>query len=175
MANVRDDIRVEGPSPDVSAKTLSALGAESFIQAFGHLYAENDLQKFLREEHGADAYQRYLDDPAFAIWTAFDEKDAAIGYLVAGPCHLPVEDMPANSGELIRFYVLSEFRGAGLGARMMSEALAWLDDNFDHVFLSVYRKNVAAQRLYARHGFKKVQEYFFMVGDHADPEFILKR
>ncbi len=175
MATVNDDIRIEGPSPQISAAALSALGGETFVQAFGDLYAEHDLQKFLREEHNVDAYQRLLDDPAFAVWVAFTADDEAIGYLVAGPCHLSVDDMPPNSGELKRFYVLSQFQGAGLGARLMPEALAWLDDNFDHVFLSVYRENIAAQRFYARYGFEKVQEYFFMVGDHADPEFILKK
>ena len=175
MAIIKDNIRIEGPSPVVSAETLSALGVETFVQAFGRFYKADDLQKFLREKHSVETYQHCLDSPEFAVWTAFDANDAAIGYLVAGPCDLPVDDMPPNAGELIRFYICSDFQGAGLGARMMSEALVWLDDNFDHVFLSVYRDNVAAQRFYARYGFKKIQEYFFMVGDHADPEFILKR
>ena len=175
MTNAMHDIRVEGPAPSVSAETLSALGKRSFVETFGHLYAESDLQTFLREEHGVEAYQRFLDDPAFAIWSAFDADGAAIGYLVAGPCHLPVDNMPVNSGELIRFYILGEFQGTGLGGRMMSDALVWLEREFDHVFLSVYRENVGAQRFYARYGFRKVQEYFFMVGDHADPEFIFKK
>ena len=35
--------------------------------------------------------------------------------------------------------------------------------------------NYGAQRFYARHGFEVVGEYSFMVGDHADREFITRR
>ena len=84
-------------------------------------------------------------------------------------------DMPDRSGELMRFYIDQRYRGAGLGGRLFEKALAWLHENFDHVYLSVYAENFGAQRFYERYGFEKVHEYHFMVGNHADPEFIMKR
>lgn len=175
MAEPIEKIRVDGPSPEISALQLSEIGAETFVQSFGHLYAETDLQKFLHAKHNADAYQRLIDDREYAIWVATETAGQIVGYLVAGPCDLPVDDMPPNSGELIRFYLLRDYQGSGLGRRMLDPALVWLHEQFDHVFLSVYSENVKAQRLYERYGFEKVQKYFFMVGDHADPEFIMKR
>ncbi len=175
MTQPADNVRIDGPTPAVSADVLSALGAETFIQSFGHLYAAADLEKFLKDKHGADTYQRLLMNPECAIWVAYSGADEAIGYLVAGPCDLPVDDLPSGSGELMRFYILRKFQGGGLGGRMLDLALSWLHEQFDHVYLSVYSKNLKAQRLYARYGFEKIQKYFFMVGEHADPEFIMKR
>ena len=169
------NIRIDGPSPTISADQLSAIGTETFVQSFGHLYAASDLQIFLRDKHGADACQRLIDDLDYAIWVAFDGADRVVGYLVAGPCDLPVDDLPPKSGELIRFYLLPDFQGSGLGRRLLDPALRWLHEQFDHVFLSVYSENLKAQRLYEWYGFEKIQEYFFMVGDHADPEFIMRR
>lgn len=156
------------------ADALAAISAQTFSETFGQLYARENLEKFLREKHSPEVYRELLADEAHALWLA-EEGGVAIGYLVAGPCSLPVPDMPENSGELMRFYILKTHQGAGLGGRMLAPALDWLDDNFDHVYLSVYAENFGAQRLYARCGFEKVHDYHYMVGDHADPEFIMKR
>ena len=175
MSSAAEHIRIDGPAADITPEALSSLGKKTFVEAFGALYAREDLNAFLRDKHAPDYYREILADQAFGVWAAFDAGDKPVGYLVAGPCGLPVDNMPDNSGELIRFYILGAHQGAGLGRRMLEPALNWLDEHFDHVYLSVYSGNFGAQRLYARYGFEKVQDYHFMVGDHADPEFILKR
>ena len=158
-----------------AAPVLSALGAESFCETFGDLYRPEDLNAFLREHHSPDCYRRLIADPERAVWTATTQEGETAAYASAGPCGLPVENPPARSGELLRLYVLGRFQGAALGRRLLKTALDWLEGRFDAVYLSVYAENHGAQRLYARHGFEKVGEYCFMVGEHADPEYIMKR
>lgn len=156
------------------AAILAHLGAATFVETFGHLYKEQDLQAFLDESHSLAAYERGLADGARRVWIAETEGGEAIGFAVAGPCKLPVEDLPENAGELARLYILEGYQGGGLGSRMLEEALDFLASHFDHIYLSVYAENYGAQKLYARFGFEKIQKYFFMVGDHADPEWIMK-
>lgn len=43
------------------------------------------------------------------------------------------------------------------------------------LYIGVWSENFGAERLYARHGFQRVGEYLFPVGEHRDLEFILKR
>jgi RimJ/RimL family protein N-acetyltransferase len=43
------------------------------------------------------------------------------------------------------------------------------------VYIGVWSGNAGAQRLYARHGFEKIGEYDFPVGQHLDREFILRQ
>lgn len=165
------EIRIALPE---DAGTLSALGAQTFIATFGHLYDERDLEIFLAKNHSRETYAGLLADPEYGVWIAETADGEAIGYAVAGPCSLPVPDMPARSGELARLYLKKGVQGGGIGARLLTIALEFLNDRFEHVYLSVYAENFVAQKLYERFGFRKIHDYFYMVGDHADPEWIME-
>lgn len=156
------------------AQALSRLGAETFTATFGHLYSRENLDKFLAKNHSAAVYRALLADPQSAVWIAEDGAGRALGYAVAGPCTLPVPGLRANSGELGRLYLVKEAQGSGLGGKLLDLALGFLRRNYSYIYLSVYRDNVKAQRLYRRAGFSKVHEYLYMVGDHADPEYIME-
>ncbi len=157
------------------AKLLSAVGSRTFADTFGHLYQRQDLELFLTQKHSVDCYRTLIANKDFAVWLATDAMKQPIGYAVAGPCGLPAPELEDNAGELTRLYVCEAARGEGLGKRLLDGALVWLEENFDEIYLSVYAHNHGAQRLYRRYGFEKVHDYFFMVGNHADPEFIMKR
>ena len=175
MTNSPQTIHIVECDPSTDAGKLSRLGAESFVQAFGHLYSREDLDAFLETHHSPGAYQKILDDAALRMWLAETEEGLAVGYVIAGPCGLPAPDMPENAGELKRIYILKDYQGGGLGRRLLDAAFAWLEGKFEHLYIGVYSENVGAQRLYARYGFEKVGEYQFMVGDNADLEFIMMR
>jgi ribosomal protein S18 acetylase RimI-like enzyme len=162
------------PAFEEDAETLSRIGAETFIATFGHLYTERNLRMFLEKSHSVDYCRDLLADSECAVWIAEDESGGAVAYASAGPCSLPVPDMPENSGELMRLYLRKGVQGAGLGARLLETALEFLTDRFDHVYLSVYAENAVAQRLYQRYGFVKIHDYFYKVGEHLDPEWIMK-
>ncbi|MDZ7628609.1 MAG: GNAT family N-acetyltransferase [Parvularculaceae bacterium] len=162
------------PATPADEEVLASLGAGTFVATFGHLYARENLEKFLEKNHSRHAYRALLEDPSYATWIAETETGAAVGYAVAGPCTLPVPDMPANSGELVRLYLVDEAKGAGLGGRLLDTSLDFLRRRFSSIYLSVYRDNLIAQRLYSRAGFVKIHDYFYMVGDHADPEYIME-
>lgn len=166
-------ISIRRAGPD-DAETLAALGAETFTETFGHLYKEEDLSAFLKKNHAPHVYRRILADPSFAVWLAEGADGRAGGYAVAGPCALPVPDMPENAGEIVRLYLRESFQGAGLGARLLKTALDWLAPRYGRIYLSVYEGNPRAQKLYERFGFVKIHSYYYMVGDHADPEWIME-
>jgi diamine N-acetyltransferase len=166
-------IRRATPS-DVAA--LSQLGADTFVEAFGHLYSADDLQAFLSASHSRDYYRRLLDSTDVATWVAEDDSGRCIAYAVAGPCTLPLAGMPAGAGELRRLYVRATAHGHHLGTRLLQVALDWLRAcGLQPVHVGVWSKNAGAQRLYARHGFVKVGEYDFPVGRQLDREFILRQ
>ena len=165
-------IRRAGPA---DATTLAALGARTFEESFGHLYAAEDLQAFLAENHDAGAYAGWLADPAYGLWLV-EDRDLAIGYAMAGPGSLPHAEVRPEDGELKRLYLLASAQGTGIGARLFGEVLAWLErDGPRTLWISVWSENHGAQRLYARHGFEKAGEYEFVVGRHRDHEFMYRR
>jgi ribosomal protein S18 acetylase RimI-like enzyme len=154
---------------------LAQLGATTFVEAFGHLYAADDLHAFLAESHSQEAYARVLADPAYAVWLA-ENDGVAIGYAQAGPCRLPHPEVGPEDGELKRLYVRAGHQGRGVGQQLMTAAMAWLlRDGPRTLWVSVWSENEGAQRFYARHGFSYAGEYAFIVGKQRDREFMYRR
>ncbi|CAN7232502.1 GNAT family N-acetyltransferase [Phenylobacterium sp. LjRoot219] len=165
-------LRRAGPD---DAETVAALGAATFSETFGHLYAPEDLAGFLTAAHGVSRARADLSDPGKAIWL-LEAAGEAIGYVLAGPCDLPHPDAAASDGEIKRLYLLQRAQSGGWGGRLFDAALAWLQAAGPRaVWIGVWSENHGAQRFYARRGFEKVGEYGFTVGKTIDREFILRR
>jgi len=156
------------------AETLTELGRTTFAETFAHLYAPKDLAAFQAEAHTPERYAAWAVDPDYGLWIS-EQDGRPIGYALAGPCHLPHPEVTPDCGELWRVYVRREAQGSGLGGRLLTTALDWLARPGRDLWIGVWSENHGAQRLYARHGFEKVGEYEFPVGEHRDHEFILRR
>jgi diamine N-acetyltransferase len=165
-------IRRAGPA---DADALSRIGISTFVQTFGHLYPDEDLQAFLHQSHSPAMYASYLADPAYALWLLEHDGDA-MGYALAGPSGLPHPDVTPADGELKRLYLSPACQNGGWGGRLFQAALDWLErDGPRTLWISVWSENFGAQRFYARHGFEKTGEYEFPVGRVRDREFIFRR
>lgn len=157
------------------AEALSAIGAQTFTETFGHLYPPQDLSEFLAEAYGLERTRADLADARKASWIV-EADGVPIGYALAGPCGLPHDEVSALCGELKRIYFLKSWQGSGLGGRLFAETMDWLAaSGFRVLWIGVWSENHGAQRFYARHGFAKVGEYGFKVGGTVDHEFILRR
>ncbi|MCL4721124.1 MAG: GNAT family N-acetyltransferase [Gammaproteobacteria bacterium] len=157
------------------ARALANLGAETFVEAFGHLYPPEDLSDFLTRSQSEATYQRVLGDPAVAVWLAVPPAAPPMGFLVAGPCKLPVTGCPPAAGEIRQLYLRTAAQRQQLGTRLLRTGLEWLlDQGRKPIYVGVWSQNLGAQRLYARFGFVKVGEYDFPVGRQLDREFILE-
>lgn len=158
------------------AATLSGLGTFTFREAFSHLYRADDLQDFLSKAHSTQLYERLLKDPDVGIWLASPEGGQPIGYIVAGICRLPVPNLEPRAGEIRRLYVRTTLQSSGVGTRLLLTALDWLvSAGFGPMYVGVWSANFGAQRLYQRHGFERIGEYEFMVGQQRDHEFIFRQ
>ena len=154
-------IRRAGPA---DAESFAAIGVETFIETFGHLYPRSDLQAYLAEAYGLARTRADLADPAKASWLV-EADGKAVGYALAGPCGLPHPEVTSACGELKRIYLLPSHQGSGVGARLFAETIAWLQNQGPRtVWIGVWSENHGAQRFYVRHGFEKAGEYNFHVG-----------
>jgi len=163
------------PATSADARALSALAARTFTDTFGHLYPAEDLRAFLERWKTEANYARLIGHPGVFVSLAAD-RGAPVGYVVAGGCKLPVDDLEASAGEVRELYVLASHQGYRLGTRLLEAALDWLDARGRApLYVGVWSENDGAQRLYGRYGFTKVGEYDFPVGAQLDREFILKQ
>ncbi len=172
MARMSDtNIRRAGPQ---DATILAELGRDTFVETFAHLYPPEDLAAFLEEAYSPAAFLSFLERPGHALWLA-ESGGRALGYAQAGPCALPHPEVTSGCGELKRLYVRADAQGRGIGVALLNTAVRWLEAPGRKIWIGVWSGNAGAQRLYGRHGFGKVGEYEFPVGQTRDHEFILMR
>lgn len=181
MLHPTSDSGAPAPQPTIrragsaDAPAIAAIGVATFVETFGHLYPQSDLERYLAEAYDLGRTRADLADPAKASWIVEAEGEV-VGYALAGPCGLPNAEADARYGELKRIYLLKAWHGGGLGARLFAETMAWLQAAGPRtVWIGVWSENHRALRFYARHGFEKVGEYDFHVGDTIDHEYILSR
>ena len=154
------------------APALSAIGARTFTDTFGHLYQPDDLATFLKS-HAVEAWDKELCDPAFAVRVA--ELDGKmVGYAKLGPPHLPFEPR-GEAAELRQLYVLEEMKGQGVAHTLIDWVINLARDRrADHLYLSVFTENHRARRFYEKLGFEAEGTYHFMVGNHADDDIVMR-
>lgn len=155
---------------------IARLGAATFVETFGSMYAPEDLSAFLSGSRSETVYAALLQEQDVSIWLAELEGAGPVGYAVAGNCKLPVANLEAEAGEVRELYVLADYQQHRLGTQLLTAALQWLAArNRAPLYVGVWSENYGAQRLYGRFGFEKAGEYDFPVGCHVDREFILKQ
>jgi diamine N-acetyltransferase len=152
---------------------LSALGRDSFVAKFGHLYRPEDLAAFLEETHSPAAVAREIADRERRYRLA-ELEGRLVGYCkLAFPSTLAEHHDAVRPVEIKQLYAATDMTGRGIGAALMDWALAEARAcGADAIQLSVWSGNEAAQRFYARYGFAKVADIGFRVGEQIDEEFL---
>lgn len=158
------------------ADDLTSISRHTFAQTFGHQYAKADLDRHLAQTYSADEYALALDEHGCAAWLLEDGAGQVLGYAFAGPCALPHAQVQPGDLELKRLYLDAAVQNQGWGSRLFDAAMGWMHANHpDAIWIGVFSQNEGAQRFYARHGFDKVGDYLYPVGETRDLEFILRR
>ena len=161
----------DGVTGDAAA--VQGVYVESFDGMFRHLYADEDYQAFIAGQN-VDAFRDQLADPAYAFRLA-EIDGRLVGFCKLGPPSLPYD--PAGRGciELRQVYLLEDAKGTGVGVTLIDWAIAEAKRRGKvELWLSVFGDNHRARRLYARYGFEEVMPFKFMVGNHADDEFLCR-
>ncbi len=154
---------------------LCDLGRATFMETFGHLYGARDRDDFLERVFGPAGLPVEFADPAYAFRIA-EADGRMVAYCKLGPPYLPASDDGRSKCELRQLYILKAWQGTGIAPPMMAWALDWAErGGWQDMYLSVWSENVRAQKLYARYGFEKVGAFKFMVGNHADDEFLYRK
>ncbi|MFI0941590.1 GNAT family N-acetyltransferase [Streptomyces sp. NPDC021020] len=171
------DSRISYGTPEAGGhRALRAMARRSFAETFGHLYDPGPFGAFLDGAYGpGGAMARDLADPAVRWLVAF--RDAVpVGYAKLTPLRAPAPAPAPGALELQQIYVLGEWHGRGVAARLMHWALATAAaDGAPEIYLTVFDHNERAKRFYRRHGFAEAGRCTFTLGDRTDDDRIWRR
>lgn len=155
---------------------LAALGRDSFVAKFGHMYKPEALATFLEQVYSEPEVAKEVAGEDCIHQLAFDDAGQLLGFCkMRYPSWYAEHSDAANPIALGQLYTDPAMTGRGLGAVLMDWALEEAKARgHDAIQLSVYSENDGAQRFYARYGFVKIADIDFWVGDHRDDEFLLE-
>jgi peptidyl-dipeptidase Dcp len=96
-------------------------------------------------------YQQY-DVEKDCVWIC-EHNNSIIGFLL-------LMHRENNAAQLRYFILLPEYRGIGLGKKLMDLYMTWLKErNYHSSYLWTTNEQTAAAELYKRYGFKLVEEF----------------
>lgn len=154
------------------AALLAQLHRRAFVETFGHLYRQEDLDSFLAQL-SEEGFRGELADERYEVRFA-EVEGAPIGFAKLGPIGLPVEPMRAAL-ELKQLYLLKPWHGRGIADALINWLLGRASARgAEELYLSVWSQNHRARRFYERYGFVFVGPYAFMVGGQADEDEIMR-
>lgn len=140
-----------------------------------------DIIRRVMPEFGADGPGFAIHDPEVAaMHAAYDRPGAAYfvvesgGRVLGGGGIAPLDGGPAGVCELRKMYFLPELRGVGAGAAMMARCLdAARGLGHRQCYLETLRGMDAAQRLYERTGFRRLDGAMGSTGHFGCNRFYL--
>jgi diamine N-acetyltransferase len=152
---------------------LRAMARRSFAETFSRHYAPEPFSAFLDGAYGpGGTMSRDLEDPAVR-WRVAVHGAEPIGYAKLTPLRAPAAAPAPGALELQQIYVLSDWHGTGVAARLMEWALQTAArDRAPEVYLTVFDHNERAKAFYRRYGFADVGGCTFTLGQRVDEDRI---
>lgn len=158
------------------AHALAELAEHTFREAFGAMNSPEDMTLYCRQSYSpaqqteeilaSDRATLLYDTEAGLAGYAQLRWGAAAPECVTGP----------TPGEVLRFYVRSEYHGHGIATALMDAALELLvRRGCRTAWLGVWEQNPRAITFYRKRGFVEVGEQIFVLGtDHQRDKVFVK-
>ncbi len=156
-------------------ETLIEIGRNTYFDTFRKFNTAETMSAYLDEAFNKDKIAAEAANPgSFFYFCEIEKSIAAYFKLNMVPYQSDIND--PESLELERIYVLSEYKGRGLGSKIIefTETFA-VENNCAKIWLGVWEKNSAALEFYAKMGFNKCGEHNFRMGEELQTDYILEK
>jgi GNAT superfamily N-acetyltransferase len=153
---IRDLRPVQGATAGVEIRRARLEDAETVMaldEALHRHLAAAPIFFLDEEDHELAYHQAWLQDPANALWLAYNGADA-IACLGQGPASPEACDLIADEGttSIVSAFTKPRARGQGLAMALLDEALAWARaEGYERCAVDFESMNVLAARFWMRH------------------------
>lgn len=146
---------------------LQIISHRTFSETFSKQNDVSNMETYLNQQFGQERLISELSNPASIFYFAI-LNDEIIGYLKV--------NLLKDKLEIQRIYVLSKFKGQGIGSLLMKQAEHVANEN--HLLtlsLGVWENNDQAIKFYVSKGFKQTGEQPFNLGGDIQTDYILTK
>lgn len=161
----------------VRAEDLSALrdiAITTFREAFELENAKRTFEKYLKQSFSVESIERQFNNHNSRFYF-LQNGEKVIGYLKTNVEDAQTESKLRNAIEVERIYLLSDYRGKGVGNVLMDKAVAIGKElKKDVIWLGVWEDNPSSIKFYQKYGFKIFDKHTFMMADEAQSDFLMK-
>jgi putative acetyltransferase len=123
----------------------------------------------------------YTDPTTDHLFELFQTKGSAYfvaeenGVIVGGCGFFPTDQLPKGYCELVKFFLLPQFRGKGLGLELMQNSMNLAKQTgYSHIYLESFPELAKAVSMYDRAGFKHIDHALGNSGHHACTIWMVK-
>ena len=157
------------------ATLVADISRQTFYDTFAPDNTKEDMEKFLSEQFTRGRLMLEVGAPGNTFLLAHADG-AVAGYVKLRTGKEPAELKPKSAMEIARLYVLKEFIGQGVGAKLMQASLDFSKQKEKKiVWLGVWEKNHRAIEFYTRWGFHKFSECDFQLGEDVQRDWLMKK
>lgn len=157
------------------ATLLADMGARTFKASFGPQNTPDDMDAYLTEAFYPDRIQKEITTGSGIYFIAFLDENP-VGYLKLRVGQTPAAPVGQKPIELERIYVLTQYKGQGIGSLMKDRALTEARKlGYKTMWLGVWKENQDAIKVYSRWGFEIVGEQTFTLGQDVQFDWIMAR
>jgi GNAT superfamily N-acetyltransferase len=155
------------------AEGLSRLGEEIFVATFGPDNTPADMDLYCAEAFAPEAFAGAIADPLTEILIA-SHGGEMIAYAQLHRGEAPPSVAGARPIELMRFYVLAAWHGAGIARELLrSVARRSSELGAATLWLGVWERNPRAIRFYGKYGIEEVGEQPFLLGTDLQRDLVM--
>ena len=157
------------------AALLAALSASTFLDTYAADNSPGNMAMHLAESFSEARQRDELSDPRYRVFFA-ESASETVGYAMLRDGPRPDAVRETDAIEILRFYAVKRFIGAGVGGTLMQRCLdeaARLGKRT--IWLGVWERNARALAFYRRWQFAAVGRQTFTVGHDAQTDYVMAR
>ncbi|MBV9988455.1 MAG: GNAT family N-acetyltransferase [Chitinophagaceae bacterium] len=155
------------------ARLIADLSRETFLDAFGALNRQEDVDKFMSEQFSVQQLMQQVGINGHIFFLASVGEEIA-GYIFLKDGSGP--DQPDKDAiEISRLYARKKFIGTGVGRSLMETAINTARGlGRNRLWLGTWERNHHGIGFYEKFGFIKFGEHDFVVGDDVQRDWLME-
>lgn len=156
------------------AELIADIGKKSFSESHGHSASKEDITNFIIKTYNKASIAKEFKNTKTQYHIIYvDDKVAGFSKIELNSPNKDIDSL--NITKLDRIYLLKEFYGQKLGAKLLDFNIQ-LSKNKDQkgIWLAVWVENQRALNFYTKIGFKTVGAYSFKISEtKSNPNHIM--